>query len=122
MNDPGLKFNYKIWISKKKTDEYILGTGGSQLLKEIRETHDLGKASTNMNISYRKAWNILQKIKKNSGENPVITHKGGTGGGGGIELSESGNHLLESYIKLENFIQKAIEEFEAVNEQDKKKS
>ena len=82
---------YKIWLSKKRTKRkekgnYILGGGGAELLRLISEEKDLGKAAKKLNISYKKAWNILHKMKENCDESPVISHRGGKGGGGGIEL------------------------------------
>ncbi|MCP4763988.1 MAG: ModE family transcriptional regulator [archaeon] len=111
MKTNDLKSECKIWLSKQNGD-YVIGGGGAKLLDAIDKARDLGKAAELLGISYRKSWNILQKIKKNSGENPVITHRGGKGGGGGMELSETGKILLKSYKKFENYIEKAISEFE----------
>ncbi|MBD3350713.1 MAG: hypothetical protein GF364_04415 [Candidatus Lokiarchaeota archaeon] len=102
--------DFKIWL--EKTDgKYILGSGGANLLKFIRETKDLTKAGKMMHISYRKAWNILQKIKKNYGESPVITHRGGKGGGGGMKLSDLGKELLGIYEEFYEIMNQAKNEF-----------
>ncbi|MDD1779454.1 MAG: TOBE domain-containing protein, partial [Candidatus Helarchaeota archaeon] len=107
MNDPEIRIKYKIWL-QKKTGEDIFGKGGANLLKAIDQFHDLGKATKIMKCSYKYAWNILQKIKERYGENPVITHRGGLGGGGGIELSDFGRKLLRLYTKFESYIETAL--------------
>ena len=119
--------HYKIWLSKRRNKKkekgnYVLGGGGAELLRLISEEKDLGKAAKKLNISYKKAWNILHKMKENCGESPVISHRGGKGGGGGIELSETGSLLLEMYQKFENFFKSAISEFyDYVSSLDEKK-
>jgi molybdate transport system regulatory protein len=107
MNDPEIRIKYKIWL-QKKTGEDVFGKGGAALLQAIDQHHDLGKATKNLKCSYKYAWNILQKIKDRYGENPVITHRGGLGGGGGIELSDFGRKLLRLYTKFESYIESAL--------------
>ena len=107
MDDSEIQIKYKIWL-RKKTGEDVLGKGGADLLEAIDQLRDLGKATKKVNCSYKYAWNILQKIKERYGENPVITHRGGIGGGGGIELSEFGQKLLRIYRKFENYIENAL--------------
>lgn len=120
--------HYKIWLSKKKNKtkekgNYVLGGGGAELLRLINEEKDLGKAAKKLNISYKKAWNILHKMKENCGESPVISHRGGKGGGGGIELSQTGSLLLEMYQKFEIFFKNAISDFyDYVSSLDEKKN
>lgn len=108
--------NFKIWLSKEKDKRkekgnYVLGRGGAKLLEHIDEEKDLGKAAEKLKISYKKAWNILQKMKENFGKSPVISHRGGKGGGGGIELSETGSLLLKMYQKFEKFFKRAESDF-----------
>ena len=102
-----LKINYKIWI--EKDGQNILGKGGARLLDLIDKFKDLGKAAKHMPCSYKYAWTIIKKIKDRYNESPVITHKGGTGGGGGIELSSFGKRLLRKYKQFQEFIQDSLE-------------
>ncbi|HUX99456.1 MAG TPA: hypothetical protein VMV49_07885 [Candidatus Deferrimicrobium sp.] len=107
MDVSDIQIKYKVWL-KKGESKGILGKGGANLLDAINEFHDLGKATQKMKCSYKYAWNILQGIKKKCGENPVVTHRGGAGGGGGIELSEFGHELLNLYRKCERYIDDAL--------------
>ncbi|MFX1294480.1 MAG: winged helix-turn-helix domain-containing protein [Promethearchaeota archaeon] len=107
MKAPDVQIKYKLWLHKRKNGD-ILGKGGADLLDAINEFQDLGKATQKMKCSYKYAWNILQKIKERSGKNPVITHRGGAGGGGGMKLSKFGHDLLIFYRKCQNYIETAL--------------
>ncbi len=108
MNEFDIQIKYKIWLQKENGDD-VLGKGGADLLESINKVQDLGKATEIMKCSYKYAWNILKKIEKRYGKSPVITHRGGKGGGGGVELSEFGTKLLRVYRKFENYIENALE-------------
>ena len=118
MKVSNIQIRYKLWLHKGKTGEVleetggkkqdILGKGGAELLEAIDELRDLGKATQKMNCSYKYAWNILQKIKRRAGQDPVVTHRGGKGGGGGIELSEFGRDLLNFYRKCQELVETAL--------------
>ena len=105
-----LIYEYKIWISNED-GAYILGHGGAKLLELIDQTKDLGKAGKIMSMSYRKAWNMIQKIKNDTGLNPVTTHRGGVGGGGGIELTQDGKDLVDSFAKFSEHFERAMADF-----------
>lgn len=100
---------FKIWLSDSDGN-YLLGSGGATLLSAIEKHRNLNDASDELNISYRKAWNILNKIKKNYGKSPVVTHRGGSGGGGGMELSETGNMLLQKIKGIRKKFENIIDE------------
>ncbi len=100
------EINYKIWL--EKNSKHILGKGGTALLEAIKKHKNLGKAAEDLGCSYKYAWNILKKIKEKTGKEPVITHKGGVGGGGGIELTEFGENLINIYNTFNDYITNAI--------------
>ncbi|NHI92495.1 MAG: molybdenum-dependent transcriptional regulator [Candidatus Lokiarchaeota archaeon] len=101
-----LKLKYKIWLEKQTKN--IMGKGGAALLEQIKIHKNLGKAAKELGYSYKYAWNILKKIKNKTGEEPVITYKGGTGGGGGIELTDFGEKLLIIYNTFNDYVEDAI--------------
>lgn len=110
MGDIKLKAECRVWLTNQD-GKYILGLGGANLLKAINEEKNLGLAAKKIGVSYRKAWNILKKIEEDLGESPVNTYKGGTGGGGGMELSEKSIHLLNTYNELDSDIKKVLLKF-----------
>ncbi|MEJ2249593.1 MAG: molybdenum transporter, partial [Candidatus Lokiarchaeota archaeon] len=91
----------KYWL--EFDNKSILGSGWANLLKHIDENQNgsLSQAAEQCKYSYKYAWNILKRIENRTGRSPVITRKGGTGGGGYVKLNKWGKHLLEKYNNLE---------------------
>lgn len=95
-----INFGLKFWL--KFEDNSILGKGWANLLEAIDkdEIKSLSKAAEKCNYSYKYSWNILKRIENRTGLSPVITHKGGIGGGGTVELNEWGKSLLTLYKNM----------------------
>lgn len=92
-----MKIKSKIWI---ETNEGILiSEGRIQLLKLIDCTGSLNKAAKEMNISYQKAWKLIDASNKVSKEPLIETHVGGNKGGGTV-VTAYGKSLIESFEKI----------------------
>lgn len=80
-------------------DTRFFGPGRVQLLEKIEEMGSILKAAQQMEMSYKKAWDMVVALNT-LGKNPyVITHKGGQKGGG-AEITEEGKQVLAAYKKL----------------------
>ena len=107
-----VNFGLKIWLEFENGDrKNILGSGWAKLLNRINELNvseesSLTKAAQDCGYSYKYAWNILKRIEKRTGQSPVTTGKGGSGGGGWVKLNEWGRFLLETYNILFSEIKK----------------
>lgn len=107
-----VNFGLKIWLEFENGErKNILGSGWAKLLNRINELNvtddnSLTKAAQDCGYSYKYAWNILKRIEKRTGQSPVKTGKGGSGGGGWVKLNEWGRFLLETYNKLFSEIRK----------------
>lgn len=89
-----LKIKSKIWI---ETEEGILiSEGRIQLLKLIAEMGSLNKAAKAMNISYQKAWKLVDASNKAS-KMPLIETQVGGNKGGGTVLTSYGKQVIESF-------------------------
>lgn len=89
-----MKIRSKIWI---ETEEGILiSEGRIQLLKLIAETGSLNKAAKAMNISYQKAWKLIDASNKASKQPLIATQIGGNKGGGTV-LTPYGQSLIGSF-------------------------
>ncbi len=99
-------FGVKFWLEFQDNQrENILGSGWANLLESISTTNNnepksLTQAAKECGYSYKYAWNILNKIKERTGKSPVETKRGGTGGGGCVELNIWGAYLLNTYKNL----------------------
>ena len=91
------KIKSRIWI--ESNDKVLLGEGRVKLLKAIDETGSLSQAAKSLNISYKKAWQMLDSVNK-SAEKPVTINNIGGKGGGGAELTEHGKSLIMIFDEI----------------------
>ena len=88
----------RLWF-QVRIGEGRLGPGKAQLLALIRETGSLSEAARRMNMSYRRAWTLLEAINALTDAPAVETERGGPGGGGS-RLTPRGEALLAAYEHL----------------------
>jgi len=93
----GLKVNGSLWIENK--GERFFGPGPVELLEFIAETGSISKAAKKMKMSYKKAWEMVNKINAQATTPVVIVQSGGEKGGGSI-LTEEARQLIEYYRVL----------------------
>ncbi|MFL1011460.1 winged helix-turn-helix domain-containing protein [Flavisericum labens] len=104
------KIKSRIWI--EANGHVLLGEGRVQLLKAIEETGSLSKAAKSLNLSYKKAWQLLDSVNKSAKE-PVTINSIGGKGGGGAELTEYGQSLITAFDDINKncwaFLDKQLE-------------
>lgn len=91
------KIKSRIWIEYE--NHVLLGEGRVQLLKAIQKTGSLSKAAKSLNISYKKAWNLIDSVNKSAKRPVTINSIGGTGGGG-AELTDYGISLINAFDEI----------------------
>ncbi len=94
----GKEIKFKFWIAEG--NEKFYGPGPNQLLKEIHKEGSLSKAAGKMNLSYKKAWELIQRLNNYSEEPLVVLKKGGQHGGG-AEVTPHALKIIEEYDKLQ---------------------
>jgi molybdate transport system regulatory protein len=77
-----------------------LGPGMAQLLERVNELGSIRRAAASMDMSYRKAWLLIQEIQKTF-DGPVVTAEAGGLSGGGTHLTELGTGLVKLYRRVE---------------------
>ncbi|TPN87447.1 winged helix-turn-helix domain-containing protein [Aquimarina algicola] len=87
----------RIWIESEQG--MFLGEGRVKLLKAIAQTGSLRKAASALQMSYKKAWNLLDSMNKTTKEPLVITTTGGKGGGG-AHLTPYGEKVIISFDRI----------------------
>jgi molybdate transport system regulatory protein len=80
--------------------ESSLGPGKIALLEHIHSSGSLSQAARELNMSYRRAWLLLDDLNHAFSE-PVSTASVGGAGGGGAQLTEFGRKLVETFRELE---------------------
>lgn len=91
------KIRSRIWI--EFNGKVFLGEGRVMLLKSLHETKSLSKSAKELGISYKKAWNLIDSVNKNSLK-PLVEKNTGGSGGGGTFLTPYGIKMIESFEKI----------------------
>lgn len=73
-----------------------IGPGKIQLLENIARTGSLRRAASELRMSYRRAWLLLDEINHSFDEPATLATVGGAGGGGVI-LTTFGSELVHRY-------------------------
>ena len=101
-----------ISILKIDFDGRRLGAGKVRLLELIVETGSISAAAKKMNMSYRRAWLLMDELNHMFGRDVIETAAGGSGGGG-AHVTEFGLQVVQVFRALENeanmLVQKHIE-------------
>jgi len=105
-----VKIRYRIWI--EIDGEPVLGKGGANLLRAIKEEGSLSAASRRLGVSYVFAWEYLQRINEILGI-PVVETKRGGRGGGTAKLTKTGERLLALYEKAEKIVRETLSSLSA---------
>ena len=87
----------------------LFGRGIASLCLGVRETGSLNAAAKGMGMAYSKAWRIIKDT-----EAALDVQLLNRDGAHGSDLTEAGNKLLDTYLAIEEKLQKEAEElFEA---------
>ncbi len=81
-------------------DEIALGPGKAELLEAIARTGSISAAGKSMNMSYRRAWMLVDVMNRCFRSPLVETAKGGSHGGG-ARLSPLGEEVLAHYRAMD---------------------
>ncbi|HYN55185.1 MAG TPA: ModE family transcriptional regulator [Methylotenera sp.] len=87
----------KIQISHGKFIAF--GPGKAQLLDAINRYGSISGAAKSMNMSYKRAWDLVMVMNASFKEPLVITAVGGSHGGGAV-LSLFGAEVLRHYLEI----------------------
>ena len=88
------KIKSRIWI--EANNNVLLGEGRISLLKAIEETGSLSKAAKSLQMSYKKAWHLIDTVNKAAKKPVTISNIGGKGGGG-AQLTPYGKSLVIAF-------------------------
>jgi molybdate transport system regulatory protein len=77
-----------------------VGPGKIRLLEHLRETGSISAAGRAMDMSYRRAWLLIDALNQSFREPVVVTQLGGKNGGGAV-LTPFGDELIAHYREME---------------------
>jgi molybdate transport system regulatory protein len=87
----------RLWIVSN--NHTFLGEGRVELLQAIDQLGSIAKAAKSMEMSYLKAWKLVQSMNESSKKPLVIRITGGKGGGG-TSLTEHGYKAIKLYHEI----------------------
>ncbi len=93
--------NGSIWI--ECNGERFFGPGPVELLEGIDQTGSINQAAKQMQMSYKKAWEIINMLNTQAARPLVVTQTGGTSGGGSIITSEAKEIIAWHHSLRERF-------------------
>jgi len=80
--------------------ERALGPGKIRLLEAVGRTGSISQAGRLLDMSYRRAWLLIDDLNQCFRE-PVVTTQSGGAQGGGAALTPFGQELIETYRAIE---------------------
>ena len=89
--------NGRVWI-EKDGDTYI-GYGRVVLLERIKKYGSISMAARSMDMSYRRAWELVESMNRLSEKKLVETRTGGRSGGGAI-ITDEGERAIKLFWSL----------------------
>ncbi len=101
------KIRFKCWIEDE--NEKFYGPGPNDLLKSIQKEGSLSRAAEQMNMSYKKAWDIIRRLNSHT-ETPMVILKKGGSHGGGAEVTEKSLKTIEQFEKLQRQMKDLVEQ------------
>jgi molybdate transport system regulatory protein len=77
------------------------GPGKADLLELIAKTGSIGEAASRMDMSYMRAWSLIQEMNR-CFKSPIVEAARGGHKRGGAELTDTGRRVLELYQQMED--------------------
>ena len=97
----------KLWL--ESGGERFFGPGPVELLEYIELTGSINQAAKKMEMSYKKAWEIVNHLNSITRQPLVVTATGGEKGGGST-ISDEARELIEYYRQLRLRFKKFLDE------------
>ncbi|CAD6556290.1 hypothetical protein LMG27952_06030 [Paraburkholderia hiiakae] len=93
---PEVRFRMRIM----QGDTIALGPGKVSLLEAVREHGSISAAARSMNMSYRRAWLLMDELNRALESPATVSEHGGQSGGGSM-LTPVGEEIVRLYRSIE---------------------
>lgn len=89
-------------------DEIAMGPGKADLLDAIAATGSISAAARSMNMSYRRAW-LLVDVMNRTFRTPLVVGAAGGHQGGGAGVTDAGRAVLAAFRAMQTASAAAVE-------------
>ncbi|HEX5711297.1 MAG TPA: TOBE domain-containing protein [Sulfuricurvum sp.] len=98
----------RFWLTKE--NESFLGAGRVELLERIEQTGSINAAAKEMKMSYKAAWERVNRMNTLA-DYPLIDRTTGGRGGGGTKLTPYAHELIATFHRLGELHRQFIDRF-----------
>ena len=88
-------------LSLRSGDRFLVGRDRIKLLEAVAKHGSISKAAKAVGYSYKTAWDSVDAINNLLPSPAFVTKMGGSGGGGGAQVTEEGLRLIDTFNKIE---------------------
>ncbi len=106
---PSPGFRGRIWIDGPEGT--FIGYGRIVLLERIKEHGSITKAAKSMEMAYRRAWDLVDSMNRQS-KKPFVELATGGKGGGGARVTDEGEKAIKRFWKFHEDFQKFLKQEE----------
>lgn len=96
-DDDNLKLKIRVWV--ERGGKKLLGPGRVELLGHIDRLGSISAAARKMNMSYRRAWELVRDMNDVASK-PLVHVSTGGSGGGGATLTAVGKEAIAAYRRI----------------------
>ena len=100
-----MRIAYKVWLDNSGK---AFGEGPYRVLRQIEKVGSLHQAAIDLNISYRKAWLMIQIVETKLGIEFLDRKIGGVSGGDS-QLTVAGKDFMREYEKFRKEVESSLE-------------
>jgi molybdate transport system regulatory protein len=100
-----MKIGYKVWLDNHGK---AFGDGPYELLRRVEKMKSLHQAANQMDMSYSKAWRLIQTLEERLGF-ALLERKVGGLSGGGSRVTPQGKNLMNHYEGFRGNVKIALE-------------
>ncbi len=93
---PEVRFRMRI----QQAGTIALGPGKVSLLEAVREHGSISAAARSLNMSYRRAWLLMDELNRSLKSPATVSEHGGQSGGGSV-LTPVGEEIIRLYRDIE---------------------
>ncbi len=111
MDIPSLRVKSRLWLVGQSGT--FLGEGRIDLLEEVGRQGSISGAAQAMNMSYLKAWKLINAMNEMA-DKPLVHRSTGGKGGGGTKLTREGQEAIAFFKELntrcQDFLDRELEQ------------